>query len=302
MAAIEREIENFLYVVDARNRSPRTLQQYTSELRRLRLWLADDGTSQVEEITPMHLSRFLLYLRDTRRLKPNSQHAAYRSFRAFLNWYEHAHRGSGWLNPMYDVEPPRVPKKRIPAPDPETLRALIESCQGHSFIEDRDRALLMFLLDTGVRAQECLLIDVGHVDMERHKVRIVYGKGDNERFAYPDKIVVKALAWYLKHRGQVKPEAPLWTDKNGRRLSYWGLRQILARRSDRIRVEMPSPHDFRRAFATARNVDGVTSVDLQHMLGHSDLQTLWRYVDTNEPHLEEVQRRTSPVARLMRGQ
>jgi integrase/recombinase XerD len=290
------ELETYYTAIDARGGSPRTLQQYRFELGNLQAWLGNQGVTDLTQIARAHLDKYLVYLRDRKQLKPNSCHAAYRSFRAFFNWYETSGDAPpDWRNPTDRMRGPKVPKNRLPSPPLENIKAILQTCRGHSFNDDRDRALILFLLDTGVRANECSLIDVGDLEPKRGRVFVQHGKGGASRYAYPSPDTMKAVQAYLRHRGDPPADAPLWASADGERLSYWGLRQIVERRADRAGVDTPPLHGFRRAFATAANKQGVTSVDLQRLLGHADAQTLWRYVAVEEAHIEQVARRTSPA-------
>lgn len=297
---LQLDILSFLSATDARNCSPHTLQQYRRQLAALAAWLEQRGVTQVEAITQTHLTDYLVSLR-RRGLKPSSQHAAFRAARVFLRWYERTQAPPpDWRNPIRAVQGPRLPRRRLPPPPIEHLRAIVATCRGRTFADDRDRALIMFLFDTGLRAAECAGLDVGHLD-QRSGAVLVLGKGGKTRMAYTDPAVVREIRRYLRHRPDAGPEAPLWTDRHGRRLTYWGLRQIIERRARLAGVPMIPLHGIRRAFATAKHNAGVSSIDLQRLLGHADGQTLWRYVDVDEAHLQELHRRTSPVARYLSG-
>ena len=46
----------------------------------------------------------------------------------------------------------------------------------------RNYALVLFLLDTGVRASECVSVRLDDVDWERGRVRVLHGKGQKQRW------------------------------------------------------------------------------------------------------------------------
>ena len=301
------DIDSFITSVDAKNRSQKTLTMYRQQLGYLEKWLAERGVTEVEAIKYQHLERYMIALRE-RGLKASSIHAAYRCFKAFLNWYERVECvAPGWRNPARQIEGPQVRFQRLPPAPEADILAAIKTCSTHCLADDRDRAIILLLLDTGIRANECVMLNVEHLDFRRKSLLIVYGKGMRVRTSYPSDTTLKAIAQYLRHRSKGKsegpaPDEPLWLSlTEPTRLTYWGLRQMLDRRSELAGLAKPlRPHAIRRTFATVFNTSRQgTPVDLQHLLGHANLQCLNRYVDVDAAHLEKIQRRASPVAHLL---
>ncbi len=304
---LELDVAAFAAATRAKGCSPFTVQQYRSQLGLLCTWLLKDGVTTVEGISGDHLNRYLIALRE-RGLEPSSVHAAFRAFRRLLRWYEKTqHPTPGWSNPLRDIEAPRVPRRRLPAPPFENIKAILTGITGHSEGDDRDRALILFLCETGLRARECANLNVGDVDIRQRRAYVRQGKNGRDRYVYFDPPVDKALAQYLRHRGKDLPaSAPLWVGlasgphrSRGSRLGYSGLQLAVRRRAAQAGVPMPQLHGLRRVFATAKHQQGVTALDLQRMLGHSDGQTLWRYVDLSEAYMEQVQHRTAVVANFI---
>ena len=89
----------------------------------------------------------------------------------------------------------------------------------------------------------------------------------------------------------------LWVGKSGERLTATAVRSMLRRRATRASVRIPSPHDFRRAFAIERWRAGTDIITLSKLMGHSSLQVLNRYLKQVGEDLERAARETSPVDR-----
>ena len=63
-----------------------------------------------------------------------------------------------------------------------------------------------------------------------------------------------------------------WVRDDGEgRLSHDGLRAIITRRAKLARIEIPSLHDFRRAFAIQQLLVGVELITLSKLMGHTSL-------------------------------
>jgi len=59
--------------------------------------------------------------------------------------------------------------------------------------------------------------------------------------------------------------------------------------------DIPTPHDFRRAFALIMLRNGVDIFALQKLMGHSDLQVLRRYLAQTDQDIQTAHMRGSPV-------
>jgi site-specific recombinase XerD len=149
-STLAREIGAFLIDRKAQGLSPGTVEFYAKKLAYLRDYLERRGVSDVQNATPGLLREYLLDL--AKRLNPGGVHAAFRAMRTFLRWYEREHEPQDWANPIRKVFAPKVPQQALdPVPLPD-LRAMLATCERHTFAGDRDGALLLALLDTGCRA------------------------------------------------------------------------------------------------------------------------------------------------------
>ena len=79
------------------------------------------------------------------------------------------------------------------------------------------------------------------------------------------------------------------------RLSYDGLLEMLSRRAASAQVEVPTLHDFRRAFALAMLRNGIDVYTLAKLMGHSGITVLSRYVKQTYEDTEAAHRKAGPV-------
>jgi len=135
-------------------------------------------------------------------------------------------------------------------------------------------------------------LDIADLDIDRGTVQVRYGKGKKQRIAIFGKLSRKAIRTYLRHR---KDDCPaLWITDEKRRLTYWGLRQLVRRAAERAGVEEPPLHSFRRAFVVAMLRKRVNIMTIRNLMGHADLRVLERYANQNEVELEDAYRDGSP--------
>ena len=293
--SLHEELSGFLIDKEAQGLSVRTTQLYQAELGCFCKYLEGQGIDSLLDITATAIRLWLLWLAETRN--PGGVHVNYRVLKTFLRWCWMEY-DIGSPNPITKVRPPKVvqqPLEPLPLPD---LQAMLKTCERRTFTGDRDRALLLCLLDTGCRASESVALNVGDVNLHSGAVLVRAGKGGKTRTTFVGARSRRELSRYLR---QSKDQAndPLWLTVQGTRLTYWGLRQIIRRRAERAGVPVPSLHSFRRAFALYALRNGADIYSLQRLMGHSDLTVLRRYLKQTEADLQEAHRRAGPVDNLL---
>jgi integrase/recombinase XerD len=226
---------------------------------------------------------------------PGGVRNIYGAVKALVNWYASEHEG--WPNPLRKVRNPKAPDVPLHPVDLGDLQKMLDTCARRTFAGDRDRALLLFLLDSGVRHQELCDLDVADVDAKTGLVLVRRGKGRKARTTVIGTKTRKALTAYLRHRKDNDPA--LWVTREGTRLSYAGIRQVLRRRAGKAGVREPSLHSFRRAFALNCLRNGCDVYSLQRMMGHADLGILRRYLDQDPTDLQMAHEKAGPVDRLL---
>ena len=197
---------------------------------------------------------------------------------------------------MLKVKAPKVLIEPIEPISIEDVRALIDICQRGYLIGERDRAIFLFLLDTGARAQEVCNINLEDVEISSDEVIIREGKGRKPRIVFIAGKAMKAIRAYLRTRDNLEVQA-LFVSKTLERLTYDGLRQILQRRSKLAGLKKePTLHDFRRQFALSMLNNGADIFSLQRLMGHKDISILRRYLAQTTGDIRAAHDKGSPVA------
>lgn len=275
--------------------SPFTLRFYKQQLNHFLKFCNARVITVIQEITPNDIREFLLWMESTNH-NPGGIHAAFRTLRAFLLWWEREVEPEGWKNPIHKIKAPKVGLEPLEPIELETVKTLIENCNRHNFIDDRDKAIFLTLLDSGLRAREFISIDLSDYNQMTGEILIRLGKGRKPRYVYLSRTTRKAIRQYLKHRTDSNPA--LWITIEGERFSYMGLRGILLRRSELVDIKPPTLHSFRRAFALNCLTNGMDIYTLQKLMGHADLTVLRRYLKQTEGNLQASHEKYSPVEML----
>jgi site-specific recombinase XerD len=164
----------------------------------------------------------------------------------------------------------------------------------------RDRAILLLLLDCGLRVSEAAGLRLG--DLRPDGTLKVRGKGSKERIVPVGGTARTAIVRYIGQRGAGAPDEALFLGRRGP-LDGRGMQQVMKRLKLRAGITgRCSPHSLRHTFARSYLVNGGDMFSLQRILGHTTLDMVKRYVALAE--LEIVRRlhaAASPADRLLIG-
>ena len=275
---IDRKIEGF---------TSGTLYFYKQKLALLVKFCEGQAITSIRQIDADTIRNLLQWLEETGH-NPGGRHCVYRVTKTFIRWWSNETEPENWKDPFKRVKAPKLATVPLEPVSIETVKALITTCKTNEFIGARDKAIFLFLIDTGIRASELLSIGVLDIDLILGVAVIRKGKGQKSRSVFFGKSTRRALRAYLKLRNDNNPA--LWISDEKELLTYWGLREIIRRRAIRAKVEAPKLHAFRRAFALGMLRNGVDIYTLQKLMGHADLQVLRTYLAQTDNDLAESHR------------
>jgi site-specific recombinase XerD len=280
----------FLLDCQSRNLSSGSLRFYRQKLEPLLTFLLALGITDAAQVEPSHLRQWLLHLQDSGH-NPGGQHGHFRAARAFFAWLER--EGELDASPVRRIKAPRVPEELLEPASLESVRAMLQVCDRKTATGARDYSVLLALADTGARAGEVCATNLGDVDLTTGSILIRRSKSRRPRVVFLGVRSLKALLSYLRFRG-VQDDAPLWTAREGGRLSYTGLRDIVRRRAKQVGVEAPTLHSFRRLFALTMLQSGGDLLSVARMLGHGSLGVTQRYIRQTTADLGAVHAANAP--------
>jgi site-specific recombinase XerD len=290
-------IEAFLFDRKAQNLTKGTLLFYRGYLELFTKFCDTQLITKIDQIEPGTIRQYMVWLGNTDH-NAGGINAAFRSLRAFLLWWENETEPEGWKNPIRKVRAPKVGIEPLEPVALETVKALIDTCERDNFLGIRDKAMFLCLLDTGARASEFVNIDLEDINPFSGEILIRKGKGRKPRTVFIGQKSRKALRKYLRLR--TNDCGALWvTEDQTERLTYWGLKSMVVRRSRAAGVKTPGLHAFRRQFALSCLRSGMNVYFLQNLMGHADLQVLNRYLKQTTQDVSEAHRQAGPVDNLL---
>jgi site-specific recombinase XerD len=268
-------INDFILSCRARRLSPRTIEWYEWLLSEYRAFTEKRGLDWTQPATlDAHLADIAA------RASAHTLHAHYRALRRFFRWLEKRHLIAE--NPMRMIEPPRLPARQPRGVQARDVEALLMSTDD-SWHGRRDRAIILLLWDTGLRASELCNLNLEDLNLARRRLVVRSGKGDRDRTVFLGQRAAAALADWLTVRGEENGCSRIFISENGKPLTRRGLSSMLRRRKERSGVESPcNPHAFRHGFATAYLDNGGRIHNLQRLLGHTTLRSTEVYLWSSE--------------------
>jgi site-specific recombinase XerD len=291
-------LEMFLLDCEARRFTAHTLRFYRGRLKLFVEWCAEQDSPGLGELTPTHLRRFLVEL-SRRNLSSAYVHSHARALRAFLNYC--VRDGLIESSPFARVQMPRLEKKILPALTSAEVQRIVAACE-----TERDRALVLFLLDSGVRASELCALDEGDVDLSTGAVQVRSGKGQKDRMTYIGASTRKQVVRYLKLERPGDGPALFVSHKVGRtgrpvgeRLTYSGVAQMFKRLRRATQVRHCCPHAMRRTFAINCLRGGMNIYVLARLMGHADITVLRHYLELVQDDLQNAHQQAAVVDKLL---
>ena len=161
------------------------------------------------------------------------------------------------------------------------IARLIAACD-ETDIGIRDKAMVMTLLDTGLRCSELVQLDLNDFDFDTGRIRVRFGKGNKQRVVSFAEACKVELMDYLNCRGR-EPGPFFYASnrhkalKQGKSLRPNGLKQMLRRLGKRTGINKVHAHRFRHTFATWAIQQDAQELDVQYLLGHSTSDMVRRY-------------------------
>lgn len=285
------------YVISIRNLSRNTLKSYRDTFRLLikqmhvENHIAPDRLL-VADISKERVTSFLNSLQTERGVSEatrNQRIAAIQSFAKYLSLQAPEH--VEWCREMRNIPKKKAEKKLITYLEKAEMDALLEMPDRSTSQGRRDYALLLFLYNTGVRAEEATSMKISALTLPSRKsdktipMATILGKGRKTRRCPLWDKTAEILASLTKDR---KPEEPVFLNRLGQAITRFGVYEMVTRYGKMLEARMPdvkgkriSPHTIRHTTATHLLQAGVDINTIRAWLGHVSVNTTNTYAEVN---------------------
>jgi site-specific recombinase XerD len=304
MVDILTAIEEFIEDRESLGRKPATLRFYRTQLSQFAKYVEQDGTTEMEQVGRSEIRSFFAALH--RRSTSQGTMAAYdRALRAFLRFC----LAEDWLerDPMENRPRLKPPRGMPDTFDQQDVLRLLDVCTNDP-VGLRNRAIILLMLDTGLRAGEVVSLTLDRVftNNNRGKVSISAdgSKGVSDRVVPFCSDTLDALQAYLEIRPS-EAETVFVTstghrDLTTQALTPGGLNQLMRRLCELAGITGKTRlcHIWRHTFAKAYVKHGGDLETLRRMLGHESLDTVRIYLGFATEDIEDLHQKHSPVRQL----
>src|SRR6266496_5423398 len=270
-------------------------RNYLSDLRHFAAWYEAHATRRIDKTASSHMSfepqaittpaltRYRTYLQKDLHQKPNSVNRALISLKRYCSWAMQKQLIS------YDPSAPvKLVGEEEHAPrhlEDEEEQALVAIVTNEGTL--RDRALIILLLHTGLRAREICQLRRDQVKLGKRSGSLeIIGKRNKYREVPLNVTARKVLEEYL-------PTLPSDTvflfpsGKTKRALSERALGYIIKKYASSAKLPDVSPHDLRHRFGY-RMAESVPLHRLAQIMGHDSLDTTKLYIQGTKHDLQQA--------------
>ena len=161
----------------------------------------------------------------------------------------------------------------------ESIELMRQNCKNK-----RDLAIIDMLYSTGMRVGELVKLNISDIDFA-HKECVVLGKGNKQRRVYFDAKTKIHLEQYLASR--VDDNEALFVSMLAphNRLEISGVEIALRKIGQKLNLTKVHPHKFRRTLATKAIDKGMPIEQVQHLLGHTKIDTTLGYAMVDDENV-----------------
>lgn len=263
--------------------SPKTIRFYHFTAGRFVKYLEENGVTEPEGVSARYIRAYLASLasQDLSDSYINGHARAIKTLVRF--WFKEKYISEV---PTFDM--PSISQKRLLVLTASEVKKAIAVCT-----TERDKAIIMLLVDTGLRRAEICSLNWGDIDISSGMVRVVKGKGGKARSVVAG---IKTRRALLAYRRNINHEEvlPLFQTQTGKQLTPNGLRSVLLRIGQRAEMQI-TPHALRRTFATLSLRAGMNIIQLQAMMGHSSLEMTRKYIQMLDEDIIEAHKAHGPI-------
>jgi integrase/recombinase XerD len=282
---LESLLGSWLIALRGERKSPSTLKAYKAGVDQYLSFCDQQQLPRV--LSKAGVRAFMASLADT---EPATARLRLQALKLFARWLadEEGFDPDGVLA----VPAPKLDDKAVPDLSEDEVKRILKACKGPGFRDKRDYAIMLLLTETGLRASECLNLDVDDVSLMGCSLLVKRGKGGKGRSVRFSAMAAAALDRYIRARRAAgnPADGAMWVSTTGqRRLSYKGMTDSLKQRAEQAGVPGFHVHRTRHTAAVRWLRRGGSETGLMAQSGWASRKMIDRYVKTAAEELASAE-------------
>lgn len=290
MTLLGHWVRRFLleHLVRERNLARNTQLSYRDTLCQLIPFVSKRAHKSVDQLAIIDVSaeivrEFLSEIEASRGCSAATRNQRLAAIHALARYVgEHSPEHIEWCSQIRCVPYKKTTQAQVPYLDRAEIDALLASPDQSTPQGRRDYALLVFLYNSGARADEAAQLTIGNVNFISNSVSIL-GKGRKQRYCPLWSETIERLADLAAQR---TPQERMFINRCGQPLTRFGIHAMVERHALKAQVDTPtladkrvSPHSIRHSTATHLLRAGVDINTVRAWLGHVSLDTTNIYAE-----------------------
>jgi len=282
--ALHDAYTDFILDHQARNHTPATLAFYKYTVGIFLAWCEAHNVNDPQAVSARIVRQYVAELVSLGR-KDTTVWDHARAIKTMLRFW----LNEGYITTAIKFDLPKLEKKRLLVLSPEQLRTILKACN------IRDKALVLLMVDSGLRRGEVCALNWIDVDMTTGLVMVRRGKGGKARSSVIGAKTRRALLAY--RRTLADRDGVLFQTDVGTRFTGSGMLAVFRRLSKTTGIRV-NPHSLRRTFVILALRAGMDVLHLKGLLGHADFAMVEHYAQMEDIDLVSAHKQHSPVDSL----
>lgn len=275
-------VQEFLFECEIREYSEKTVENYRKQLRHFTEFLNNQfQLHDLEKLEPSHVKAFVKHYQ-MRQCKPSYVNDNLKAVKVLCSYaYKEKYVDHLITENIKNIKQPKV---LIHTFSKEEIKKMIAYYHGNSYLDIRNKLILMMLFDTGMRVNELIQMKESQI---QDSYFIVYGKGKKERVVPKNPLVSKMLIKYTAAKEKYfkcrSADDFLFLTKNGKCLNGQAINKFMKDCAKEVGVRSivrVSPHTCRHSFAQQQIHNGLDLYSLSRILGHESVAITQRYLES----------------------
>jgi len=275
------------YLKIERGLSENSITSYENDINKLKSFLNDKGKISPLNVSADHIKEFVYNI--SKEVKANSQSRIISGLKSFYDYllFEKLIK----INPVSNIESPKLRRKLPSTLSIEEINSMINNIDKTKKESERNIAIIETLYGCGLRVSELINLKISDLYFEEDFVKVT-GKGNKQRLVPVSEVNKQCINTYLinsrtKLNIDSRSSDIIFLNRNGYKLTRAMIFTIVKSLSKKAGIKKTiSPHSFRHSFATHLIDGGANLIEVQKLLGHSDISTTEIYTHLSRDFID----------------